>query len=206
LRRRQSGSSHFLERGAVEIGGVHPWAASKAKLDASEFTQCPLTKAEDNRRSDDDRAKKARHAAAFRAKADALEIEALANRRLADEYAAAQGRSEVGQPGTRTDLVPKKNGVRATTAADVGLSRKEIHKARQIRDAEKRDRRRSTERPRIAPWPFVPPIELLARCKHPLEFGRGVVLPRPYESLLMRPEVGDALPDFLAFGLHPIQR
>jgi hypothetical protein len=136
LRRRQSGSSHFLERGAVEIGGVHPWAASKAKLDASEFTQCPLTKAEDNRRSDDDRAKKARHAAAFRAKADALEIEALANRRLAD---AAQGRGEVGQPGTRTDLVPKKNGVRAATAADVGLSRKEIHEARQIRDAEKRD-------------------------------------------------------------------
>jgi hypothetical protein len=139
LRRRQSGSSHFLERGAVEIGGVHPWAASKAKLDASEFTQCPLTKAEDNRRSDDDRAKKARHAAAFRANADALEIEALANRRLADEYDAAQGRGEVGQPGTRTDLVPKKNGVRAATAADVGLSRKEIHEARQIRDAEKRD-------------------------------------------------------------------
>ena len=110
MRRRQSGSSHFLERGAVEIGGVHPWAASKAKLDASEFTQCPLTKAEDNRRSDDDRAKKARHAAAFRAKADALEIGALANRRLADEYDAAQGRGEVGQPGTRTDLVPKKNG------------------------------------------------------------------------------------------------
>jgi hypothetical protein len=63
----------------------------------------------------------------------------VANRRLADEYDAAQGRGEVGQPRTRTDLVPKKNGVRAATAADVGLSRKEIHEARQIRDAEKRD-------------------------------------------------------------------
>jgi hypothetical protein len=137
LRRRQSGSSHFLERGAVEIGGVHPWAASKAKLDASEFTQCPLTKAEDNRRSDDDRAKKARHAAAFRAKADALEIEALANRRLADEYAAAQGRSEVaGHGGKRGNQFAKVAGSDLGTIKDIGLTKQEMAEARQIRDAE----------------------------------------------------------------------
>src|SRR5450759_1773805 len=54
--------------------------------------------------------------------------------------------------------------------------------------------------------PSVPPTELLARCPHPLEFGRGVVLPLPYEAQLMRLEVGDAMPDLLALGLHPIHR
>jgi hypothetical protein len=69
--------------------------------------------------------------------ADALEIEALAKRRLADEYDAAQERGEVARvsDGRRSskaeDLKP--------TAADIGLSHKEIHEARQIRDAEKRD-------------------------------------------------------------------
>jgi hypothetical protein len=70
-------------------------------LDASEFTLCPLTKAEDRRRSDNDRAKKAHDdliAAAYRAKADALEIEALAKRRLADEYDAAQDRGDAVGP------------------------------------------------------------------------------------------------------------
>src|SRR5450759_1997277 len=61
-------------------------------------------------------------------------------------------------------------------------------------------------RPGIAPGPSVPPTELLARCPHPLEFGRGVVLPLPYETLLMRLEVGDAMPDLLALGIHPIHR
>jgi hypothetical protein len=73
-------------------------------------------------------------AAAYRAQADALEIEALAKRRLADEYDAAQERGEIAKvsDGRRSskakDLKP--------TAADVGLSHKEIHEARQIRDAE----------------------------------------------------------------------
>jgi len=84
-------------------------------LDASEFTLCQLTKAEDHRRSDDDRAKKADDdliAAAFRAKADALKIEALAKRRLADEYDAAQGRGEVqkaGGDGRRRQPFPQRN-------------------------------------------------------------------------------------------------
>src|ERR1700684_1379581 len=74
--------------------------------------------------------------AAYRAQADALEIEALAKRRLADEYDAAQERGEVassrdGKLGRSETERPK------ATAADVGLSRKEIHEARIIRDAEK---------------------------------------------------------------------
>jgi hypothetical protein len=36
----------------------------------------------------------------------------------------------------RTDIVPKGNDVRPATAADSGLSRKAIHDARAIRDAE----------------------------------------------------------------------
>lgn len=87
---------------------------------------------------------KAKHAhddvisAALRAQADALEIQSEAKRRLADEYDAAQERGEVA---TRSDgasiryHVPGENKI--TTAADIGLTRKEIHEARIIRDAEK---------------------------------------------------------------------
>ena len=73
----------------------------------------------------------------YRAQADALMIEARAKMRLAEEYDAAQERGEVGKSGTRTDLVPVENEVRPATAADIGLTRKEIHEARQVRDAEK---------------------------------------------------------------------
>lgn len=69
-------------------------------------------------------------AKAHRAQADALEIEAAAKRRLADEYDAAQERGEVRTVGN----VPEQNNT--PTTADVGLSRKDIHEARQIRDAE----------------------------------------------------------------------
>ena len=67
-----------------------------------------------------------------RAQADALEIEAMAKRRLADEYDAAQGRGEIK---TRADnqLVPDENKL---SAEDLGLSRKDIHQSRQISDAE----------------------------------------------------------------------
>lgn len=65
----------------------------------------------------------------WRAQADALVIEALANRRIADEYDAAQLRGEVkANGGDRT--VPIAN------SEQLGLSRKTIHEARQIRDAE----------------------------------------------------------------------
>lgn len=76
--------------------------------------------------------------AVYRAQADALLIEARAKMRLADEYDAAQARGEVGQSGTRTDLVGDHNEVPAT-AADIGLRRDEIHEARKLRDAEKAD-------------------------------------------------------------------
>lgn len=70
-----------------------------------------------------------------RAQADALDIEAGAKRRLADEYDAAQERGEVAKDG-RPKTVPDGNGFAPGTASDLGLSRKAIHEARQIRDAE----------------------------------------------------------------------
>ena len=71
----------------------------------------------------------------YRAQADALLIEAQAKIRLADEYDAAQERGEVGKSGARTDLVPVGNEV-TPSAANAGLTRKQIHEARQVRDAE----------------------------------------------------------------------
>lgn len=73
-------------------------------------------------------------AAAHRAQADALEIEAKAKRRLADEYDAAQ--PENAAVAGRPKSVPDGN---AFTAAAVGLTRKDIHEAREIRDAENAD-------------------------------------------------------------------
>lgn len=70
-------------------------------------------------------------AKAHRAQADALEIEAMAKRRLADEYDAAQLRGEV-----RADRQRTASNAEAVGAADIGLTHKDIHEARQIRDAE----------------------------------------------------------------------
>lgn len=79
-------------------------------------------------------------AAAHRAQADALEIEAAAKRRLADEYDAAQARGEIARLGTnQSDLGVSDGNTRPSTAADIGLSRKSIHDARLIRDAEAAD-------------------------------------------------------------------
>lgn len=81
------------------------------------------------------------HAALKRVKApfgrlaDALEIEAQAKRRLADEYDAAQARGEVAGS---CEGRPRRSGVeRLPDASDLGLTRKQIHEARQVRDAEK---------------------------------------------------------------------
>jgi hypothetical protein len=75
-------------------------------------------------------------AAAHRAQADALEIEAAAKRRLADEYDAAQARGEVaaGRPKSLED--GKSFQARAS---DLGLRHDQIHDARLIRDAEAAD-------------------------------------------------------------------
>lgn len=73
-------------------------------------------------------------AAANRAQANALEIEAGANRRLADEYDAAQERGEVAKHGQKRADVPNGN-----ISADLGITRKAIHEAREVRDAEEAD-------------------------------------------------------------------
>jgi hypothetical protein len=72
-------------------------------------------------------------AKAHRAQADALEIEALAKRRLADEYDAAQDRGEIGRHGG------DRKTVKFETSKLEGLSPDQIHEARQIRDAEEAD-------------------------------------------------------------------
>ena len=77
-------------------------------------------------------------AAAHRAQAHALEIEAAAKHRLADEYDGAQADGDVGRQGARTDLVRDVNEV-VPSAAALGLKRREIHEARQLRDAEVAD-------------------------------------------------------------------
>jgi hypothetical protein len=82
-------------------------------------------------------------AATYRAQADALEIEAQAKRRLADEYDAAQERGEVATqsdgPSLR-DHVPGENKIAGKPyssgaeelggVTDIGLTHKDIHEAR----------------------------------------------------------------------------
>jgi hypothetical protein len=89
-------------------------------------------------------------AAAHRAQADALEIEAAAKRRLADEYDAAQERGEIAGHGGGRNFKVGDSNVEANlaapnrvgddnaiiTAADLGLRRDQIHDARLIRNAE----------------------------------------------------------------------
>jgi len=70
-------------------------------------------------------------AAAYRAEADAHEIQALAKRRLADEYDAAQERGEIR---TQADNQAFSSVEKASGPAVVPP--KELHEARQIRDAE----------------------------------------------------------------------
>jgi hypothetical protein len=82
--------------------------------------------------------------AVYRAQADALEIEAQAKRRLADEYDAAQERGEVvGNKGGGFRWEREKQTVEGynskPTAAELGLDKTEIHHARKLRDAEDMD-------------------------------------------------------------------
>ena len=72
--------------------------------------------------------------AAHRAQADALEIEAAAKRRLADEYDAAQERGELAAIGTNQH---RHEGV--VVSNTLGLRRDQIHEARRLRDAEAAD-------------------------------------------------------------------
>lgn len=72
----------------------------------------------------------------YRAQAEALLIESRAKMRLAEEYDAAQDRGEVAKAGGDKSKLPDQN---FATAADIGLTHKDIHEARQVRDAEKAD-------------------------------------------------------------------
>lgn len=66
---------------------------------------------------------------------------------LADEYDAAQERGEVAGP-TGNHL--RSDAERKPTAADIGLSRKDVHESRLIRDAKKRSSRERFQcRPRL---------------------------------------------------------
>jgi hypothetical protein len=77
-------------------------------------------------------------AAAHRAQAEALVIQSQAKRRLADEYDAAQERGEVasGRDGPGAGV---SNGNAKAIVAEIGITRKEIHDARLVRDAEAAD-------------------------------------------------------------------
>lgn len=70
-------------------------------------------------------------AKAHRTQADALEIEAGAKRRLADEYDAAQERGEIGKHGGHKQVSDGE-----TWKATEVIPPKDIHEARIIRDAE----------------------------------------------------------------------
>lgn len=70
---------------------------------------------------------------ARRLQGDALLIEVRAKVRLADEYDAAQARGEAAKPGRPKNL-PDEN---VFTADEAGLSAKDIHEARKLRDAER---------------------------------------------------------------------
>ncbi|WP_420406930.1 SAM-dependent methyltransferase [Hoeflea sp.] len=76
---------------------------------------------------------------ALQLQADALLIEARARIRIADEWDAAQASGEISRGGRPKIAdgkpVPAGNGF---TAADTGLTRKEISEARKLRDAERR--------------------------------------------------------------------
>jgi hypothetical protein len=75
-------------------------------------------------------------AAIRKTQADALVIEARAQCRLADEYDAAQERGEVkGHGNKKKSDIPNENIT--STVIDIGLTSKQVHEARAVRDAEK---------------------------------------------------------------------
>lgn len=73
-----------------------------------------------------------------RSQAHALAIRARAEMRLAQEYDDAQERGEVakGSTGRGDKIVSKGNDIKPATSGDLGIARKDIHEARQFRDAE----------------------------------------------------------------------
>jgi len=125
----------LVDRAAAALSGARSSAEVLEARDMASFAYDAFKKA--NRLNKAKRAHDELIAAGHRAQADALEIEAGAKRRLADEYDLAQERGEIATraDGDRSsgaeDLKP--------TASDIGLTHKEIHEARIIRDAENTD-------------------------------------------------------------------
>jgi hypothetical protein len=72
-------------------------------------------------------------AEAHRAQANALKIEAQAKERLADEYDAAQDRGDAAKPGKPVNVPDGNNKAKVD---ETGLTRKQVHDARRIRNAE----------------------------------------------------------------------
>lgn len=64
-----------------------------------------------------------------------MEIETRSKMLLADEYDAAQERGEVKRPNNEKTT----SALEAVSAADIGLTHKDIHEARQFRDAERNE-------------------------------------------------------------------
>lgn len=126
----------LIDRAATALAGARTAAEV---LDARELASFAYDVAKRTARI-----QKAKHAhdeliaAAHRAQADALEIEAQAQRRLADEYDGAQERGEVFSHGGNRE---SKMGVShlAARIKEVGLSADEIRDARKIRNAENSD-------------------------------------------------------------------
>jgi hypothetical protein len=75
-------------------------------------------------------------AAGYRLQADALELVAESQRKLADEYDGAVVRGELAKQGKPVNIP---DGNVLPTAADIGITPKIIHEARQVRDAEVAD-------------------------------------------------------------------
>lgn len=76
---------------------------------------------------------------AHRVQADALDIEANAKRRLADEYDAAQERGEVRKHGGDQYNKIRGSDLDPATAKEAGVDPNQIQEAREIRDAERED-------------------------------------------------------------------
>ncbi|MEA3534266.1 hypothetical protein [Rhizobium sp. CC-YZS058] len=74
-------------------------------------------------------------AAVYRAQADALEIESLAKRRLADEYDQAQAQGEVASHGGGRNFKVSDENLEIPTIAEIGLTKTQVFEARQLRDA-----------------------------------------------------------------------
>ena len=73
-----------------------------------------------------------------RVQADALEILALAKRRLADEYDAAQSRGEIATKGgdrKSIKVLDENSDPKPATVAEIGLTKNDVFEARQVRDA-----------------------------------------------------------------------